>query len=75
MLRDPSGERALEPETLVAFQSGPDGAHTFDEPGRVGIFSLGARGWGEAFTSVYLHADKIGGKPGVQFLRAAALET
>lgn len=35
MLRDPSGERALEPETLVAFQSGPDGAHTFDEPGRV----------------------------------------
>jgi Toprim-like len=35
VLRDPSGERALEPETLVAFQSGPDGAHTFDEPGRV----------------------------------------
>jgi hypothetical protein len=75
VLRDPSGERALEPETVVAFQSGPDGAHTFDEPDRVVMFSVGARGWGEAFTSVYLDADKIGGKLGVQFLRAVALGT
>jgi uncharacterized cupin superfamily protein len=75
VLRDLSGERRLEPGTLVAFQSGPDGAHTFDGPGRVVMFSVGARGWGEAFTSVYLDADKIGGKPGVQFLRTAALET
>jgi uncharacterized cupin superfamily protein len=75
VLRDRSGERALEPGTLVAFQAGPDGAHTFDGPGRVVMFSVGARGWGEAFTSVYLDADKIGGKPGVQFLRTAALET
>jgi uncharacterized cupin superfamily protein len=75
VLRDPSGERALEPGTLVAFQAGPDGAHTFDGPGRVVMFSVGARGWGEGFTSVYLDADKIGGKPGVQFLRSAALET
>ena len=75
LLRDPSGERRLEPGTLVAFGSGPDGAHTFDGPGRVVMFSVGARGWGEAFTSVYLDADKIGGKPGVQFLRTAALQT
>lgn len=39
------------------------------------MFSVGVRGWGEAFTSVYLDADKIGGKPGVQFLRTATLET
>jgi uncharacterized cupin superfamily protein len=75
VLRDPSGERALEPGTLVAFQAGTDGAHTFDGPGRIVMFSVGARGWGEAFTSVYLDADKIGGKPGIQFLRTAALET
>ncbi len=75
VLRDSSGERALKPGTVVAFRAGPEGAHTFDGPGRVVMFSVGARGWGEAFTSVYLDADKIGGKPGVQFLRAAALET
>ena len=74
VLRDPSGKRSLQPGTLVAFQAGPDGAHTVDGPGRIVMFSVGARGWGEAFTSVYLDADKIGGKPGVQFLRAAALE-
>jgi uncharacterized cupin superfamily protein len=75
VLRDPSGERTLKPGTLVAFQAGPNGAHTFDGPARVVMFSVGARGWGEAFTSVYLDADKIGGKPGVQFLRQSALET
>jgi uncharacterized cupin superfamily protein len=75
VLRDPSGKRPLEPGTLVAFQAGPGGAHTVDGPGRIVLFSVGARGWGEAFTSVYLDADKIGGKPGIQFLRSAALET
>lgn len=75
VLRDPSGERALRPGTLVAFRAGPNGAHTVDGPGRIVMFSVGARGWGEAFTSVYPDADKIGGKPGVRFLRAAALET
>lgn len=75
VLRDPSGERTLEAGTLVAFPAGPNGAHTFDGPGRVVMFSVGARGWGEAFTSVYPDADKIGGKPGVQFLRGAALAT
>jgi len=74
VLRDPSGQRGLEPGTLVAFQAGPDGAHTFDGPGRVVMFSVGARGWGEAFTSVYLDADTIRGKPGGQFRRTAALE-
>jgi uncharacterized cupin superfamily protein len=75
VLRDPSGERSLEPGTLVAFQAGPDGAHTVAGPGRIVMFSVGARGWGEAFTSVYPDADKIGGKPGVRFLRTAALES
>jgi uncharacterized cupin superfamily protein len=75
VLRDPSGERVLNPGTLVAFQAGPGGAHTVDGPGRIVMFSVGARGWGEAFTSVYLDADKIGGKPGVRFLRKSALET
>ena len=75
VLRDRSGERALKLGNLVAFQAGPDGAHTVDGPGRIVMFSVGARGWGEAFTSVYLDADKIGGKPGVQFLRKSALET
>lgn len=75
VLRDPSGERTLQPGTLVTFAAGPDGAHTFDGPGRVVMFSVGARGWGEAFTSVYVDADKIGGKPGIQFLRRDALET
>jgi uncharacterized cupin superfamily protein len=75
VLRDRSGERALAPGMLVCFAAGPDGAHTFDGPGRVVMFSVGDRGWGEAFTSVYLDADKIGGKPGVQFLRSSALET
>ncbi len=45
VLRDPSGERALGPGSLVAFQAGPDGAHTFHGPGRVVMFSVGARGW------------------------------
>jgi uncharacterized cupin superfamily protein len=53
VLRDPSGERALEPGDLLAFSSGPDGAHTVRGPGRVVIFSAGARGWGEAFVTVY----------------------
>jgi uncharacterized cupin superfamily protein len=75
VLRDPGGERTLQPGTLVAFQAGPDGAHTVDGPGRIVMFSVGARGWGQAFTSVYLHAHKVAGKPGVQFLREAALET
>jgi uncharacterized cupin superfamily protein len=75
VLRDPGGERALKPGTLVAFPAGPGGAHTFDGPGRVVMFSVGARGWGEAFTSVYPDADKIGGKPGVQFRRSGALQT
>jgi len=75
VLLDPSGRRPLEPGTLVALQAGPDGAHTVDGPGRIVMFSVGARGWGEAFTSVYLDANKVGCKPGVQFLRSSALDT
>jgi uncharacterized cupin superfamily protein len=74
VLRDPSGERPLEPGDLVAFSSGPDGAHTVRGPGRVVIFSTGARGWGEAFVTVYPDSDKIGAAPGVTFRRTDAID-
>ncbi len=74
-LRDPSGERALDPGELVAFAYGPEGAHAVQGPGRVVIFSAGARGWGEAFVTVYPDSDKIGAAPGVMFRRADAIET
>jgi uncharacterized cupin superfamily protein len=73
--RDPSGERTLEPGDLVAFRSGPLGAHTTYGPGRVVIFSTGVAGWGEAFVTVYLDSDKIGAAPGVMFRRADALDS
>ena len=73
--RDPGGERTLEPGDLVAFRSGPLGAHTVHGPGRVIIFSTGASGWGEAFVTVYLDSDKIGAAPGVMFRRGDALDS
>ncbi len=74
VLRDPNGERALEPGDLVAFPSGPVGAHTVHGPGRIVMFSTGARGWGEAFVTVYPDSDKIGAAPGVKFRRADAID-
>ena len=73
-LRDPGGERQLEAGDLVAFPSGPDGAHTVHGPGRVVIFSAGKRGWGEAWLSVYPDSDKIASKAGVIFRRADAID-
>jgi len=75
VLRTPAGERTLEPGELVAFASGPDGAHTVHGPGRVVMFSAGDRGWGEAFVSVYPDSDKIAAAPGVMFRRADAIDT
>jgi uncharacterized cupin superfamily protein len=75
LLRNPDGERALEPGELVAFSSGPAGAHTVHGPGRVVMFSAGDRGWGEAFVSVYPDSDKIAAAPGVMFRRADAIDT
>lgn len=75
VLRDPSGERALEVGDLVGFQSGPAGAHTVYGPGRVVMFSAGARGWGEAFVTVYPDSDKIGAAPGVRFRRGDAIDS
>ncbi len=74
VLRDRAGERLLEPGELVAFPSGPLGAHTVHGPGRVVLFSAGARGWGEAFVTVYLDSDKIGAAPGIMFRRADAID-
>lgn len=53
ILRDPGGERTLDPGSLVAFPSGPLGGHAVRGPGRIVIFSAGARGFGEAFVTVY----------------------
>lgn len=75
ILRDPDGERVLEPGELIAFAAGPAGAHTTHGPGRIVIFSAGARGWGEAFLSVYPDSDKIAAKPRVIFRRADAIES
>ena len=75
LLRDPDGLGALEPGELVAFPSGPAGAHTVHGPGRVVIFSAGDRGWGEAFVSVYPDSDKIAAAPGVMFRRSDAIDT
>ena len=75
LLRDPDGERTLEPGELVAFPSGPAGAHTTHGPGRVVMFSAGDRGWGEAFVSVYPDSDKIAAAPGVMFRRSDAIDT
>jgi uncharacterized cupin superfamily protein len=74
VLRTPDGERALAPAELVAFCSGPAGAHTVHGPGRVVMFSAGDRGWGEAFVSVYPDSDKIAAAPGVIFRRADAIQ-
>jgi uncharacterized cupin superfamily protein len=75
LLRDFDGERVLEPGELVAFRSGPSGAHTVHGAGRVLMFSAGARGWGEAFVTVYPDSDKLGAAPGVMFRRADAIDT
>lgn len=75
VLRDPDGERTLEPGELVAFPSGPAGAHTTRGPGRVVLFSAGARGWGEAFVTEYPDSGKIAAAPGVMFRRADAIRT
>jgi uncharacterized cupin superfamily protein len=75
ILRAPSGERTLEPGELVAFAANPSGAHTYHGPGRIVVFSAGARGWGEGFVTVYPDSDKIGAAPGVMFRRADALDS
>jgi uncharacterized cupin superfamily protein len=75
VLRHPGGERTLEPGELLAFAPGPQGAHTYLGPGRVLVFSAGARGWGEGFISVYPDSDKISAAPGIMFRRADALQT
>jgi uncharacterized cupin superfamily protein len=68
VLRDPSGERALEPGDLVCFPSGPLGAHTVKGPGRVVIFSAGR----PPYMGVYPDSDKASGPEGI-LLRSSAV--
>jgi uncharacterized cupin superfamily protein len=75
VLRDPHGERVLAPGDIVAFPSGPAGAHKLHGPGRVVMFSAGARGFGEAYVTVYPDSDKIAAAPGVIFRRADATQS
>jgi uncharacterized cupin superfamily protein len=63
-----------KPGELVAFCSGPAGAHTTHGPGRVVVFSAGKRGWGEAFVSVYPDSDKIAAAGPIIFRRADAID-
>jgi uncharacterized cupin superfamily protein len=61
-LRDPAGERVLAPGDLVAFPSGPDGAHAVRGPGRIVMFS-GIDAAAGASMSVYPDSDKLGVRP------------
>lgn len=78
-LRDVSGARVLSPGDLVAFPSGPEGAHTVRGPGRVLMFS-GIPHAADASISVYPDSDKIGVRPRepgpdrLQFRRADAVD-
>ncbi len=61
-LRDPVGERALEPGDCVVFKRGPDGAHTIrndtDEPARLLMLSSGKDL--EAEIAFYPDSGKVG---------------
>jgi uncharacterized cupin superfamily protein len=59
-LREPAGERVLEPGDVACFPSGSHGAHAVRGPGRVVMFSAGGPG---ASISVYPDSDKLGARP------------
>jgi uncharacterized cupin superfamily protein len=61
-LRDPGGERTLAPGDLVAFASGPSGAHTVRGPGRIVIFS-GMPAAAGASVAIYPDSGKVGVRP------------
>jgi uncharacterized cupin superfamily protein len=62
VLRDAAGERVLEPGVVVAFPSGPEGAHAVRGPGRVVLFS-GVASSGATSAAVYPDSDKVGVRP------------
>jgi uncharacterized cupin superfamily protein len=70
VLRDPEGERSLEPGDLVCFPTGPVGAHNMHGPGRFVIFDTGTHV--EPWMTVYPDSDKISG-PGGILLRSSAV--
>jgi uncharacterized cupin superfamily protein len=61
-LRDPSGERSLEPGDCVVFKRGPEGAHTVrndtDEPARLLLLSSDRDGHAEI--AFYPDSGKVG---------------
>jgi uncharacterized cupin superfamily protein len=75
ILRDPEGERELEPGDVVLFPEGPDGAHKLtnrhDEPARIAILSTKH----EPSISIYPDSDKLGvWPPGKLFRLGDAVE-
>jgi uncharacterized cupin superfamily protein len=62
-LREAAGTRVLSPGDLLAFPSGPEGAHTVSGPGRFIIFS-GPHGRRTGGT-VYPDSDKVSGPEGI----------
>ena len=71
VLRDHEGERPLRPGDLVAFVTGPAGAHTFSGPGSFVVFSTGTHH--EPWMSVYPDSGKVGGPEGL-LLASSAVE-
>lgn len=62
VLRDPHGERVLNPGDFVCFPPGHAGAHAVAGPGRFLIFSAGE--WPDRTgLAVYVDSDKIGARP------------
>ncbi len=59
VVRTPSGERELRAGDVVAFPSGPEGAHAIRGPGRVLFLSHG----GPPSVAVYPDSDKLGTRP------------
>jgi uncharacterized cupin superfamily protein len=74
-VRTPGGERALEAGDLVAFPSGPQGAHTVRGPGRVMLISANH----SPSISAYPDSGKLGTRPAddldrLNFRRADAVD-
>ncbi len=64
MLRDPEGEHQLEPDDVVCFSEGPEGAHKVTNRTEETIRVLMVSTMNEPAIAVYPDSDKIGVWPG-----------